>query len=449
MKKIIRFTLLALVFSLSLLLTAQEAHASGETFTVTDLNTSQTYDTSSSVFIYDAEGDEFGVFGSSFLFSTTEMSASYQSDSGGWELSYLSGGSYVTYPSDVSSFTVDGSTVTINTNSGDITMNMFEVSVYVAAVDNPPIISGNASPVQISYTQTFSAYDFKRTLSVTDDYDSFSWLDVVINSDGYTANKTNLGTYSIIYTVTDSSWNTGTFTKQIEVIDDIPPMFSGPSTITKPTSSILSVNDIKSDLVASDDKDGNRTNYIVVNEDNYTGHGDQVGSYTITFEVNDTKGNAATHTVTVNVVDDIPSVWYVKDGASIVLAQGMVLDRTQIISLLEATGQISISATSEITFFQDEYSGNENTPGVYMMGFDFEDASGNDSTHNFAITVLSGEDNDPINLEPETNLWDLIWAFIITPLGIVLSIIFVLIAYMVIKVKYFPKKKRKKNKKRK
>jgi hypothetical protein len=244
--------------------------------------------------------------------------------------------------------------------------------------------------------------------------------------------------------VTDSSGNTATFTKQIEVIDDIAPMFSGPSTITKPTGSILTVNDIKGDITASDVKDGNRTSYITVKEDNYTGFGDRVGSYTIIFEVSDTKGNIATHTVTVNVTDDIPPVWYVKDGASIVLAEGMSLNRTQIITLLEATGQISVSSTSEITFFQDEYSGNEETPGVYMMGFNFEDASGNESVHNFAITVLSGEGTDPITVEPDTDLGDLVWAFIITPLGIVVSIIIVSAAVIIIKVKFFPKKKGKK-----
>ena len=145
--------------------------------------------------------------------------------------------------------------------------------------------------------------------------------------------------------------------------------------------------------------------------------------------------------MTVNVTDDIPPVFYVKDGSSIVLAEGMILNRTQIISLLEATGHIAVSSTSQITFFHDEYSGNEDTAGVYMMGFNFEDASGNESVHNFAITVLSDENTDPITVEPDTDILQLAWDFIKTPIGIVVSIILLSSLIIFIKVKTTPKKK--------
>ena len=356
MKKIIKYLMIAMVFTMSLLLTAQSAHASGETFIVTNLDTDQTYDTASPISIYDAESEEFGVLDAlnnwSTLFTTTEMTATFQADTGKWELSYLSGGSYVTYQTDVFSFIIDGTSVTAETNSGPMVMNLFQVSInkregisgqenfvtnvedakplsyflnYFEAWDNvdgdltssiyvvtdnytpnmsvlgphevtlgvtdsssnestfmftinvvditKPVITGNASNVQISYTETFNITSFRSTLVASDNYDTLTNSNIVIKSDGYTANKTNLGTYSIVFEVTDSSGNQATFTKQIEVIDDIPPMFSGPSTITKPTESIVTVNDIKGDLTASDVKDGNRTSFITVKEDNYTGYG--------------------------------------------------------------------------------------------------------------------------------------------------------------------------------
>jgi hypothetical protein len=527
MKKLIRFSMIALVLTLSLLFTAQEAHASGDVeIIVQDLMTMQTYNGSLNMDVVPNSGtieivDVVNNY--SYLFTTTHLIVSYQSDTGKFQLQYLDGASYVTYPIDIFSFVASGDSVNVtgdgfsHTSSafqfsinkregisgqenfvtnvddakplsyfinyfeawdnvdGDLTSSIYVVtdnytpnmsvlgahSVTLGVTDSSsnestftftvnvvditnPVITGNSTKVQVSYTQTFNITSFKSTLVATDNYDTLSNSNIVIKSDAYTSNKTSLGTYNIVFEVTDSSGNTATFTKQIEVIDDIAPMFSGPSTITKPTGSILTVNDIKSDITASDVKDGNRTSYITVKEDNYTGFGDRVGSYTIIFEVSDTKGNTATHTVTVNVTDDIPPVWYVKDGASIVLAEGMSLNRTQIITLLEATGQISVSSTSEITFFQDEYSGNEETPGVYMMGFNFEDASGNESVHNFAITVLSGEGTDPITVEPDTDLGDLVWAFIITPLGIVVTFIIVSATVIIIKIKYFPKKKGKK-----
>ncbi|MCD4826984.1 MAG: hypothetical protein K8Q99_04325 [Acholeplasmataceae bacterium] len=525
MKKIFKVLVLLTIMTASVLITTtQTIHASGETFIIEDMNTGQTYNTTSPVTIIDNQGQSFSVLdplnGFSLLFGTTDMTATYQSDTGKWELTYLNGGSYSTYPIDIFSILIDGLDVTVNTTSGPQTMDVFKLTInkregisgqenfvtnvddakalsyftaYFEAWDNVdgdltssiyvvtdnytanksvlgahsvtlgvsdsnnnestfefiinvvditnPVISGNTTKATISYTQTYNISAFRSTLVATDNHSSLINSDIVIKSDSYTANKTNLGTYTIVFEVTDDSGNTGTFTKQVEVIDDIAPMFSGPTTITKPTGSILTVADIKSELSASDVKDGNRTSSITIQTDNYTGHGDRVGSYTVIFAVTDTKGNTATHTVTVNVTDDIPPVWYVKDGASIVLASGMSLNRTQIISLLQATGQISVSSTSEITFFQDEYSGNEDTAGVYMMGFNFEDTSGQSSVHNFAITVLEDSDVDPITVEPDTDYLQVAWGFIKTPAGIIVTLILVSTLMIVLKVKLTPKKK--------
>jgi len=525
MKKVLKLFIMTLVLTGSLFLTIQTAHASGDVeIIVQDFDTMQTYDGSILMEVVSNSGnmEVVDVLNNySTLFTTEYLIIEYQSDTGKFELQYMDGGNFITYPIDIFSFIAGGTSVTVTGDGGlSQTSSAFKFSInkregisgqenfvtnvddakplsyfmnYISAWDNVdgdltssiyvitdnytanmsvlgahtvtlgvmdssnnestfqftvnvvditnPVITGNSTKVQVSYTQTFNISSFKSTLSVSDNYDSLANTDIVVKTDGYTANKTSLGTYSIIFEVTDSSGNKATFTKQVEVIDDIAPMFSGPTSITKPTESILTVANIKAELTASDVKDGNRTSNIIVKEDNYTGHGDRVGSYTVIFEVSDTKGNTATHTVTVHVTDDIPPVWYVKDGASIVLSEGMSLNRTQIISLLEATGQIAVSSTSQITFFQDEYSGNEDTAGVYMMGFNFQDTSGNESVHNFAITVLESEDTDPITVEPDTDILQLVWDFIKTPIGIVVSIILLTSLFIFIKVKTTPKKK--------
>ncbi len=525
MKKLLKFLTIALVLTSSLLMTSQSAHASGDVdIVVQDLDTGLTYTGTSPLSIENVQGQSFDVLDAlnnySYLFSTSQLTASFKSDTGKFEITYLDGAGTVTYPIDIFSFVATGTNLIVQTESGAQTMGSVQVSInkregisgqenfvtnvddakplayfldFISAWDNVdgdltssiyvitdnytanksvlgahtvtlgvtdssnnestfqftvnvvditnPVITGNSTKVQVSYTQTYNISAFKSTLVASDNYSSLSNSDITIKTDGYTANKTNLGTYTIVFEVSDSSGNKATFSKQIEVIDDIPPMISGPTTITKPTGSILTVANIKSELTASDVKDGNRTSYITVKEDNYTGRGDRVGSYTIIFEVADTKGNKATHTVTVNVTDDIPPVWYVKDGASIVLSSGMSLNRTQIISLLEATGQISVSSTSQITFFQDEYSGNESTAGVYMMGFNFQDASGNESVHNFAITVLEDDNTDPITVEPTTDFLTALWNFIKTPLGIILSFIIAVVIIVIFKSNFTPKKK--------
>ncbi|MCU0104721.1 DUF5011 domain-containing protein [Acholeplasma vituli] len=277
----------------------------------------------------------------------------------------------------------------------DAAQNESTLEVWVTVGDfTQPVINGNSSKVQISYTQTYNISSFKSTLTVSDNYYTLNNSNIVIESDAYTSNKTNLGTYNIVFAVTDGSSNKGTFTKQIEVIDDIAPVFSGPATLIKNNNANLSVSEIKAQLTATDAKEGNKTPQIVVKQDNFTGNGHKVGSYTIIFEVADSKGNTATHTVTVNVSDKLGAVWYIQDGVSIKLVPPATLTRQQMIDLLIATGQINITSQTSFNFVHDEYTGNEETPGVYAMSLMLRDTAGNEDVHSFALVVLEADEGE-------------------------------------------------------
>lgn len=296
----------------------------------------------------------------------------------------------------------------------DNALNESTLEVWVTVGDfTKPVITGNTSKVQISYTQTYNISTFKSSLTVTDNYHSMNNSNIIIESDGYTSNKTNLGTYNIVFSATDGSSNKGTFTKQIEVIDDIAPVFSGPSVITKNNNANLSVSEIKAQLTAIDAKEGNKTSQIVVKTDNFTGNGHKVGSYSIVFEVSDSKGNKSSHTVTVNVSDKLGAVWYIQDGVSIKLVPPATLTRQQMIDLMIATGQINITAQTTINFTHDEYTGNENIPGVYAMRMMLRDTAGNEDVHSFALVVLeSEEDDDTIIVGDDIKLIDKVIMYI-------------------------------------
>ncbi len=337
----------------------------------------------------------------------------------------------------------------------DSNNNESTFTIKITVVDQTkPVIVGNNSIVQISYTKTYDVAAFKSTLTVTDNYDTIPNSSITIYDDSYTAYKTALGTHTITFGVKDSSGNEAIFTKQIEVIDDVAPTFSGQSSYTKNISGILTVNDIKANLTAADVKDGNRTAYITVKTDGFTGNGAKAGTYTITFEVKDTKGNTSTFDVSVTVRDDIPPVWYVADGTSIVLIEPMTLTRTQIIDLLTKTGQITIGSTSNITFFLDEYSGNEDQPGVYNLGFNFASASGETSVQTFTISVVNTTEEDPIVINPKENPFTAAWnwikanptysTIIFTAVGLMLIIVIV----AVIKNNSTPKRSKNKYRKR-
>src|SRR5690554_15949 len=283
----------------------------------------------------------------------------------------------------------------------DAAGNISTLIVKVTVGDvTKPVITGNSSKVQISYTQTWNVNTFKSTLVASDNYDTMTNADIVIESDGYTSKKTTLGTYNVVFSLTDSSGNKTTFTKQIEVIDDIAPTWTGPTSINKPSTSILTVNDIRSQLTATDEKEGNVNASIKVVTDNYTGNGSKVGTYTIIFEASDSKGNKSTRTVSVIVQDNLPPVWYIQDGVTIKLVPPTVLTQQQIVDLIIATGQLNINSQTQVMFKVDNYTGNENTPGVYLMTLAYSDTNGNEGEHEVSITVLESED-DGITLDPK------------------------------------------------
>src|SRR5690625_614563 len=303
-------------------------------------------------------------------------------------------------------FTVEASDNSGNTATATINIRVVDIVA--------PIISGNTSTAEIGYAETWNIENFRKTLTVTDNYQSMTNADIEVDTDGYTANKTKLGTYTITFKASDASGNTGTFSKKVRVVDNVAPTFSGPTTIATSNNTVLTESDIRAQLTANDFIDGNITNRIELVEDNFTGKGNKVGSYTLVYSVTDNAGNPATHTVTVQRTDKIPPTIWVEDGASIRTTPDTQISRDTIIDILEATGQIQINATTTFSFPLDEYSGNEETPGVYAMTLKARSTDGNESVHSFAIEVLDvGNNEDPITREPSEWIQDnIVWLIV-------------------------------------
>lgn len=291
---------------------------------------------------------------------------------------------------------------TFTVEASDSSDNKATATINVRVVDiDAPTITGNTSVATIGYTETWNINSFKSTLNVSDNYDTLTHQDIGIKSDGYTSKKTTLGTYTVVFNVFDSSDNEGTFSKSVRVVDNVKPTFSGPTIISTSNNTLLSESDVRAQLTASDFIDGNVTNKITLVEDNYSGKGNKVGSYTIIYSVADNAGNTATHTVTIQRIDEIPPTIWVVDGVSIRVTPTTPIDRETIVDILEATGQLTVNATTTFSFPLDEYSGNEETPGIYSMSVKSRSTTGNEYIHSFSIQVLDvdGEDDEIVITE--------------------------------------------------
>ena len=138
--------------------------------------------------------------------------------------------------------------------------------------------------------------------TATDNYDGdITSSIVVVNS----VNASVLGTYTVTYNVSDSSGNNADQkTRTVNVVDTISPVITLVGSTPLNIDSGSDYND--AGATASDSFEGNLTTSIVtVNPVNTS----LAGSYTITYNVTDSSGNAAAEvTRTVNVVDVTPPV---------------------------------------------------------------------------------------------------------------------------------------------
>lgn len=305
----------------------------------------------------------------------------------------------------------------------DLSGNETEFEAYIRVVDiTAPIINGSTATAEIGYKETWNITNFKTTLTVTDNYDTLTHTDITVKSDGYTSNKSNLGTYTVVYAVKDSSNNEGTFEKKVKVIDNVKPTFSGPTTIATSNNTILTEAEVRAQLTANDEIDGNVTSKITLLEDNYTGKGNKVGSYTITYQVKDNANNTATHIVTITRSDKIPPVIWIQDGVSIKTTPTTPLTFEQIINILTATGQIQVQGNMQYRLLLDEYTGHEDQPGIYAMSIEASSTNGNQSIHNLALTVLAVEDEVPTITDTASTWFKDNWYWLVGGLFIVVAI---------------------------
>ena len=148
---------------------------------------------------------------------------------------------------------------------------------------------------------------------------------------------TKLGTYTIIYTATDSSNNTKTSERTVVVRDTIKPEFVK---FVDGTSSLLTISRgtefVDNGAIFRDNYNGEM---IVFGEG--TVNYNKVGVYTITYQVNDSSGNTSEEIIRTVSVTEYPPVisYYDEDGAKAILTDDKIFRYRPII--IFNRGQVS------------------------------------------------------------------------------------------------------------
>ena len=186
---------------------------------------------------------------------------------------------------------------TITYQVSDSSGNTADASREVSVSDTTaPVISlTGSSPVTIEVGSTYT----DEGATATDDFQG----DLTANiSDISNVDSTAVGTYSVVYNVSDSSGNAANqVTRIVEVVDSQAPVLSfvGGTTITHEAKTVFN---IPTDVTATDVYDGDLSSAVVVSG---TVNQDLIGSYNLSYAVTDSSGNPAQLSRTVNVVDTI------------------------------------------------------------------------------------------------------------------------------------------------
>ena len=277
-----------------------------------------------------------------------------------------------------------------------------KVDIIIRKSSKPTIIV--PATWSIPYYEIIDLDEFiTYNITIFDSYYLDEDITISIYQNTYSANPSALGERLLVFRATDPSGNFSNATTIIEIVDDLSPAISGPAVITKPANSILSLATILTEFSAVDEKAGAID--IIVDEDNYTGHGSTPGTYSIKLSATDPSGNTAYHDFNIIVKDDMPSVLYVKDATFINLYNTTLLTLEDVVKILRATGQIAIQANGQITILINSYDKNEETPGVYKLSFKYQNSAGAESTHEVNIKVLAAPTTD-MNINEDLSFWN-------------------------------------------
>ncbi len=150
----------------------------------------------------------------------------------------------------------------------------------IEVVDNEgPIISGTTSIV-IGYDSIITEDEIKLNLSFNDNYDDVEELALLLESDSYSTNHEDLGNYSMVFSVTDSSGNKTNQTININVVDELGPVVYFDSSIIQTyNDTVMALPDFTKLLVSANEIDRYTDYYVTVRYDSYTKNANIPGVY--------------------------------------------------------------------------------------------------------------------------------------------------------------------------
>jgi major membrane immunogen (membrane-anchored lipoprotein) len=181
---------------------------------------------------------------------------------------------------------------------------------------------------------------------------------------------TSKGTYTVTYKATDSSGNTATVTRTVNVVDTTAPVITlnGSNPMTVQCGSGY----VEPGATATDTCDGGLA--VTITGSVLTSK----GTYTVTYKATDSSGNTATVTRTVNVVDTIAPVITLNGSNPMTIQCGAGYVEPGATATDACQGSIAVVITGSVP----------SAKGTYTITYKATDASGNVATATRTVNVI-------------------------------------------------------------
>ena len=269
----------------------------------------------------------------------------------------------------------------------DTSGNTTQITINVEVVDVLKPVFSDIGTIQAVYPNTYTTTDILNMLSASDNYDGDISSQIVLVNDNYTANASVVGIYEMEFSVTDSSGNTANYIQEIEVVDNEGPIISGTTSIVIGYDSIITPDDVASNLDFNDNYDDKESLDLVLVSDDYTEHSNFLGNYTMVFSVTDSSNNETLQTVNIQVVDEIGPVVYF-DLSVVQTYTDTVMQLPDFTQLLLNSNELKRDDNYYVTIRYDSYSKNATVPGTYHLTLDYKNDAEEVITKNFEIKVI-------------------------------------------------------------
>ena len=252
--------------------------------------------------------------------------------------------------------------VSVSDNAGNTTTKMY----YAHVVDyTDPTITGKT--INVSYNKLLTEAEKKALFTYSDNYTPkdqliFRWVE-----DKYTSSYQELGEHTLTAKVLDQQGNEATATSIINVIDDVAPFLVVPENLKITTLDDFTLDSFRPYVTVTDEKEGNITNFELIDLDDYLNHKKVAGTYRIKVLASDSAGNSIEKIFPfLNEDKDMPSIKIDPDYIMIV-NQGDKITKEQVINYFIRTGQLTLEEAEAVEVASAYFEQLDAATGFYSL----------------------------------------------------------------------------------